>query len=97
MHTVTRRGIHVEQCSGCRGVFLDYGELEQIVSAENNHYAAAPQYLAPDAPAGYRGGYADSLPPHRGHYYADSPPPYGRGGHRGRQRSRRSFLEELFD
>lgn len=100
MHTVARSGINFEQCGGCRGVFLDYGELEQIVSAENHHYAAAPQYLPPPgAPAGYRGHHADSPPPHRGHhssghYYADSPPPYGRGGHRGK---RRSFLEQLFD
>jgi Zn-finger nucleic acid-binding protein len=98
MQTVTRSGIHFEQCARCRGIFLDHGELEQIVSAENHHYAAPPQYLpAPGAPAGYRGHYADSPPPHRGHhhsgYYDDSPPPYGHGGHR----RRRSFLEQLFD
>ncbi|MGH3821464.1 MAG: zf-TFIIB domain-containing protein [Pseudonocardiaceae bacterium] len=98
MHTVNRSEIHFEQCGGCRGIFLDHGELEQIVRAENHHYAAAPQYLPPPgAPAGYPGHYADSPPPHRGHhghYYADSPPPYGHGGYRGR---RRSFLEQLFD
>ncbi|MGW2595806.1 TFIIB-type zinc ribbon-containing protein, partial [Streptomyces sp. NPDC001515] len=30
MHTYNRNGIQIEQCSGCRGIFLDYGELETL-------------------------------------------------------------------
>jgi uncharacterized protein len=99
MHTVNRSGIHFEQCGGCRGIFLDHGELEQIVRAENHHYTAASQYIPPPgALAGHHGHYADSPPPHRGHHhsgyhYADSPPPHGHGG----RRRRKSFLEQLFD
>jgi uncharacterized protein len=97
MQTFNRQGIHIEQCAGCGGIFLDRGELEQIVLAEQRHYAA------PSHP----GGYSDSPPPYQGHHdspppyypghtprqghYSDSPPPYGH------QRRRRSFLEELFD
>lgn len=97
MQTVDKRGIHIEQCQGCRGIFLDRGELEQIASAEQSHYAAAPppyagqaQYAPPPQP-GYaapppvqygHAGYRDSPPPFGGHGgYRDSPPPYG--GHGG--------------
>ncbi|HEX6341634.1 zf-TFIIB domain-containing protein [Umezawaea sp.] len=42
MRTINRGGVHIEQCERCRGVFLDGGELEQIVAAEREHYADAP-------------------------------------------------------
>jgi uncharacterized protein len=100
MHTVDRLGVHIEQCEGCRGIFLDRGELEQIAGAEQRHYAAAPPPYTPepsggyrghrDSPAPYRGGYGDSPPAYGG--YRDSPPAYGHG-----RRKRRGFLEELFD
>ncbi|WP_312868971.1 TFIIB-type zinc ribbon-containing protein [Amycolatopsis pithecellobii] len=82
LRTVDKNGVHIEQCNGCRGIFLDHGELEQIIGAENAYYGSPPPYAGPghrDSPRPYRGG------------YADSPRPY-HGGHR-----RRSFLENLFD
>ncbi|MGH3993179.1 MAG: zf-TFIIB domain-containing protein [Pseudonocardiaceae bacterium] len=91
MQTVDKRGVHIEQCQGCKGIFLDRGELEQIAGAEQNYYAASPPY---------RG---DSPPPYARHqsgggHYRDSPPPYGhQSGHGGHHRRRRGFLEELFD
>lgn len=111
MQTVDRRGIHIEQCQGCRGIFLDRGELEQIATAEQSHYASyatpappqayptpPPQYggHAAPPPQHYGGGYRDSPPPY-GHSggHRDSPPPFGHGGHH--KRRRKGFLEELFD
>ncbi|WP_084799068.1 zf-TFIIB domain-containing protein [Actinosynnema mirum] len=41
MKTITRGAVHVDQCENCRGVFLDGGELEQIVAAERAHYGQA--------------------------------------------------------
>jgi uncharacterized protein len=92
MQTVDRRGVHIEQCQGCRGIFLDRGELEQIAGAEHTFYAAPaqPQYRS-DSPPPYGGSYGYD-PRHQGHY-RDSPPPHG--SHRGHRR--KSFLEELFD
>lgn len=112
MHTVDRKGVHIEQCQGCRGIFLDRGELEQISTAEQTHYTAgAPRYRG-DSPPAHRGGYRDSPPAHvhgshSGHY-RDSPPAHGthgsHGGHHrdspppyGHKHRRRGFLEELFD
>ena len=34
MRTYERNGVHVDQCSDCRGIFLDRGELDRLVDAE---------------------------------------------------------------
>ena len=47
MRTFDRNGVHIEQCLGCRGVFLDFGELEHITQMESRYAAAPPP------PAGY--------------------------------------------
>jgi Zn-finger nucleic acid-binding protein len=92
MQTVDRMGIHIDQCESCRGIFLDRGELEQIVTAEQRYTSAGPPpyqpepagYATPyqghrDSPAPYRGGHRDSPAPYRGGH-RDSPPAYGHGG-----------------
>lgn len=88
MRTFDRLGVHVEQCQSCKGIFLDYGELEQIVTAEQQYNAdpppleyggasAAPRGGGrPDSPAPYRGR-SDSPSPYRGR--KDSPGPFGGG------------------
>jgi Zn-finger nucleic acid-binding protein len=95
MRTVNKNGVHIEQCEGCRGIFLDRGELEQISGAESAYYGlsgAPPSYRGDgyrDSPRPYRGN-ADSPRPYQGGYYGDSPRPY-------RGRRKRGFLEDLFD
>jgi uncharacterized protein len=34
MRTYDRNGVHLEQCDRCRGIFLDYGELEALTRIE---------------------------------------------------------------
>jgi len=96
MHTLDKQGVHLEQCDNCRGIFLDHGELEQILRAEQHYYGGGvPPYAEhsgghrshSDSPRPYR----DSPRPYQGErHYADSPRPYG---HR---RGRGSFLGDLF-
>ncbi len=43
MRTVDRNGVHVEQCLNCRGVFLDFGELEHITQLESQMMQPPPQ------------------------------------------------------
>lgn len=43
MRTYERSGITVDQCTECRGIFLDRGELERLVDAEAKYNAPAPQ------------------------------------------------------
>ena len=38
MRSYERSGITVDQCTGCRGVFLDRGELERLIDAEGSYY-----------------------------------------------------------
>ncbi|WP_344428138.1 zf-TFIIB domain-containing protein [Amycolatopsis minnesotensis] len=85
MKTVDKGGVHIEQCEGCRGIFLDRGELEQIAGAESAYYAnQAPPPYQPHAHQGghaptTRYGHGDSPRPYRGGH-GDSPGPY-RGGY----------------
>jgi Zn-finger nucleic acid-binding protein len=36
MRTSMRNGITIEQCRKCHGIFLDRGELEQLIGAESS-------------------------------------------------------------
>ncbi|HEY8482565.1 MAG TPA: zf-TFIIB domain-containing protein [Spirillospora sp.] len=47
MRTYTRSGVHIEQCDNCRGIFLDYGELEALSQMEAQ-YRSAPPPAAPN-------------------------------------------------
>lgn len=38
MRSYERNGVLADQCTGCRGIFLDHGELERLVDAESAHY-----------------------------------------------------------
>lgn len=58
MRTFDRNGVHLEQCDSCRGVFLDYGELENLLQLENR-FAEHP------APPTYGPGWGS----HGGHHY----------------------------
>ncbi|CCK31416.1 hypothetical protein BN159_7037 [Streptomyces davaonensis JCM 4913] len=72
MHTYNRNGVQIEQCSGCRGIFLDYGELEALTRLESQwSQPAAPP--APPAPQAYPAAPAPAAPAwgapqHGGHY-----------------------------
>ncbi|GAA0941515.1 zf-TFIIB domain-containing protein [Nonomuraea longicatena] len=50
MRTYERNGVHIEQCDNCRGIFLDYGELETLTRMESQYHGAPPP-PAPGAPA----------------------------------------------
>jgi Zn-finger nucleic acid-binding protein len=40
MRSYERNGVVVDQCTECRGLFLDRGELERLVDAEGKHWSA---------------------------------------------------------
>ncbi len=42
MVTGDRNGIMIEECGGCRGVYLDRGELELLIDAESQYLATLP-------------------------------------------------------
>ena len=81
MHTYNRNGVQIEQCSGCRGIFLDYGELEALTRLESQWSQPVPP--PPAAPQAYPA--------------APQPPAWGagHGGHYGHRR-RKGFGHMLF-
>ena len=60
MRTYERTGINVDQCTECRGLFLDRGELEHLVQAEGSFYGgggeAAPRRQEHDDRDSYQYG-----------------------------------------
>ena len=96
MRSYERNGIHIDQCSECRGIYLDRGELEHLISAEAQWAAQqAPAAPPPPAPAPQptypQGGYPPPPPP-------PASPEGGYGyGYGKPYKKRKSFLEELFD
>ncbi|MEV0722158.1 zf-TFIIB domain-containing protein [Micromonospora purpureochromogenes] len=84
MRQYERSGVVIDQCTECRGIFLDRGELEKLFEAEANwnqqHAAPAPGQPAghgPAQPGHVAGGYAPPPPPppHQPGYPAAPPPP----------------------
>ena len=53
MRTFDRMGVHIEQCDGCRGVFLDYGELESITRLEAQLHTPPPVAAPAPPPVAY--------------------------------------------
>ena len=39
MRRYERNGVDIDQCTECRGIFLDRGELERLAEAETGYYA----------------------------------------------------------
>jgi Zn-finger nucleic acid-binding protein len=93
MRSYERSGVHVDQCTQCRGVFLDRGELERLVDAESTFYQAAPRHddrPRPDDRPRY-----DERKHHDEHKLYDDRKHYDDRGHRPHKRE--SFLSDLFD
>ncbi|MBK3387898.1 zf-TFIIB domain-containing protein [Streptomyces sp. DEF1AK] len=89
MHTYNRNGVQIEQCGGCRGIFLDYGELEALTRLESQWSQQAPPPAAPPAPQ----------PPPGQAYPAPPAPAWGsphHGGHHYGHRRDRGFGRMLF-
>lgn len=82
MTSYERNGVTIDQCTGCRGIFLDRGELERLADAEGAYYKAATNRA--DEPA-------------RGRAPSEHGGNHGDHDYRGKPRKRGGFLGELFD
>ena len=90
MRSYERNGVTIDQCTGCRGLFLDRGELERLVDAESTYYERAAERPSPRAPEPeYREPTLSEYFGGRGHH--------GHGKPHYKHKKRKSFLEELFD
>lgn len=86
---VERQGVEIDYCPGCRGVWLDRGELDKMIEQS----AALPPARAKEVGSGR---YEDQRAHRR-----DEDDDYERGTYkdsRGRRRNKMSsFLEDIFD
>jgi Zn-finger nucleic acid-binding protein len=84
MRQYERNGVHVDQCTECRGIFLDRGELERLTEAESQW---ARQEAAP----------APSAPPAQQQQYQQSQhQPYQQQSY-SKPKKKKSFFEDLFE
>jgi Zn-finger nucleic acid-binding protein len=95
MRTYERSGVTVDQCGECRGIFLDRGELERLVDAEQ----------------GWQSGHSAPRDKDRDRDYdRDRDRDYDRGrdyerrdydqrsyGQSSQKKRKKSFFDELFD
>ena len=82
MRQYERNGVHVDQCTECRGVFLDRGELERLIDAERA-WTNPPASPAPPNP----GERPYQQPGHSS----------GQSGYGSKPKKRKSFFEDLFE
>jgi Zn-finger nucleic acid-binding protein len=72
MRTYERNGVHVDQCAECRGIFLDRGELDRLIDAENAwHGGSRPAEKQDDDrrhDAGHRSEYRSEHAPRQEQY-----------------------------
>jgi Zn-finger nucleic acid-binding protein len=50
MRTYERSGVTLDQCADCRGIFLDRGELEHLVDAEQGWKSTRERSYEPRIP-----------------------------------------------
>jgi Zn-finger nucleic acid-binding protein len=88
MRSYERNGITIDQCTECRGIFLDRGELDHLITLEAAQAAqaapapaAAPSRQAPAAAYAPQQDYQQTY-----QQYGGKPP-----------KRKKSFLEDLFD
>lgn len=94
MRQYERSGITIDQCSECRGIFLDRGEMERLVDAETSWHGTAGPAAPQQVPSPQQ-----QVPPPRDMYVPrkfGSDDDYKYRGHNYKRR-KRSFLEDLFD
>jgi Zn-finger nucleic acid-binding protein len=81
MRTYERSGVTVDQCSDCRGIFLDRGELERLVDAERGWERSHQEPPREAERQRYDPRYDDSRRSSEGQ----------------QKRRKKSFFDELFD
>jgi uncharacterized protein len=88
MRTYERSGITVDQCADCRGVFLDRGELEHLVDAEQSWQRREPSRRERER---------DREIPFPRTFGDDDDDDDRWRGEGDRKRRKRSFFDDLFD
>ena len=98
MRQYERGGVVLDQCGECRGIFLDRGELDHLITAENQWAGQAAATGRPQAAPRYDDHRYDDRGYEQRSYDDDrryAQHPYD-DRHR-HKKKRKSFFEDLFD
>ena len=95
MRTYERSGVTVDQCTECRGIFLDRGELERLVDAEQGWQRSDPAPRERDHE--YDRDRGSRFPNPFGDRDDDDDDDRRRYGQGSQKRRKKSFFDELFD
>ena len=93
MASYERNGVLVDQCGECRGLFLDRGELERLITAEASFGRAEPSFSRAETSRAEMSRAETS----RADFGDRSTPPDPRFHRQPQKRKKRSFFEDLFD
>jgi Zn-finger nucleic acid-binding protein len=88
MRTYERSNVTVDQCTECRGIFLDRGELEKLVDAEVAYNGPQSQPARAPEPRSEEKRYDDRRYDDRNKYGQQQYP---------QRKKKKSFFDELFD
>ena len=91
MRSYERSGVTVDQCTECRGIFLDRGELERLVDADTHFHGGGPAAAPPPTQQPQQGYQQPSYQQQGGHQQG------GQYGQKPYKKKKSSFFEELFD
>ena len=97
MRQYERGGVVIDQCGECRGIFLDRGELDHLITAEAQWSGQVTAPGRPPPPVAPR--YDDDRRYQQRAYDDDhryDQRPYN-DKYRGKKKKRESFFENLFD
>jgi uncharacterized protein len=89
MRSYERSGITVDQCADCRGIFLDRGELEHLVDAEQSWQRREPSQSERERDR--------EIPFPKSFGDRDDDDDDRFRGEGNRKRRKRSFFDDLFD
>ncbi|BCJ72912.1 hypothetical protein CS0771_24560 [Catellatospora sp. IY07-71] len=94
MRQYERNGVTVDQCTECRGIFLDRGELERLTQAENAWHGSRQQHSSPPPQQHHpqQHGYRD----HDSGEYPRYDKHHGQSHGHGHHKRQESFLDDLF-
>ena len=101
MQTMERSGVQFDMCPSCRGVWLDRGELEKLMSAATDDgRASAPQAAPPQPAAQQSQPWAQTQPQAQPQYapqYRDERRPEPRYSHDDDYRYKKKKRDSIFD
>jgi Zn-finger nucleic acid-binding protein len=97
MRTYERSGVTVDQCADCRGIFLDRGELERLVDAEQGWQRSHSTGRDRDYERERERERGPSFPMPFGDRYDDDDDDHRRYSQGSHKRRKKSFFDELFD